>query len=91
MVRRLDSICDLVPIYEKDSKLPLNYTQWTVKQIHDQNLLQGYPRLLKAFTLDQNKINHNNKITLIKLITTNLGIKTKSKHFKRALFNNYGD
>jgi hypothetical protein len=28
MIEWLDSICDLVPIYEKNSKLPLNYAKW---------------------------------------------------------------
>jgi len=83
IVEWMDSIVDFFPIYVNGSELPVNYDHLTFKQIHDQNLLVGYPRLKKAFTLTV-KPDLTDKVKLIKLIAINLDVSLKHKHFKRA-------
>ncbi len=83
IVEWMDSIVDSFPIYVKGSEVPINYDQLPFKQIHDLNLLLGYPRIKKAFTLN-GKPDLTDKIKLIKLITKNLDVSLKDKHFKRA-------
>jgi hypothetical protein len=83
IVEWMDSIVDFFPIYVSGSESPINYGQLPFKQIHDEKLLRGYPRLKKAFTLDEN-FDLADKVNLIKLIAKNLGVSLKHKHFKRA-------
>jgi hypothetical protein len=83
MVEWMDSIVDCFPIYVNGSDIPINYDRLPFKQIHDENLLKGYPRLMKAFTLNREMITAD-KANLIKTVAQNLGISLKTIHFKRA-------
>ncbi|CAN5116447.1 hypothetical protein BH09BAC3_BH09BAC3_38250 [soil metagenome] len=83
IVEWLDSIVDFFPIYVKGTELPINYDRLSFKQIHDEKLLNGYPRLRKAFTVE-GKTDPSDKVNLIKIIASNLGIVLKDRHFKRA-------
>jgi hypothetical protein len=83
IVEWMDSIVDFFPIYVANEDLPINYEKLQYRQIHDQGLLQGYPRLMKAFKLTAN-VKSLDKMALIKGVAENLGITLRSKHFKRA-------
>jgi hypothetical protein len=83
IVEWMDSIVDFFPIYVSGSESPINYDQLPFKQIHDEKLLDGYPRLKKAFTLNR-EMNTSDKVNLIKTIAGNLGVSLRQKHFKRA-------
>lgn len=83
IVEWMDSIVDFFPIYVDGSASPINYDQLLFKQIHDQKLLVGYPRLKKAFTIDEH-LDITDKVNLIKKVAANLGVRLKAKHFKRA-------
>lgn len=83
IVEWMDSIVDFFPIYVNGSERPINYDQLLFKQIHDEKLLGGYPRLKKAFTLNR-EMSTSDKVNLIKTIAENLGVSLRQKHFKRA-------
>lgn len=83
IVEWMDTIVDFFPIYKNEEVLPVNYDGLKLKQIHDENLLHNYPRLKKAFTLSSST-DFNSKISLIKAIAKNLGIRLNAKHFRQA-------
>ena len=83
IVEWMDSIVDFFPIYVGGSDVPVNYAKMRFRQIHDEKMLEGYPRLKKAFTLTEGKSNLN-RSELIKMITANLGVSLRDRHFKRA-------
>lgn len=83
IVEWMDSIVDFFPIYVSGSESPINYDQLPFKQIHDEKLLDGYPRLKKAFTLNR-EMGTSDKVTLIKTIAGNLGVSLRRRHFKGA-------
>lgn len=84
IVEWMDSICDFIPIYSKDLKTPLNYSNSAVKIIHDQGLMKGYPRLLKAVILSNRNVSIDDKVLLVEQVAMNLGIQIDKRHFKRA-------
>lgn len=83
IVEWMDSIVDFFPIYTQGASLPINYEQLAFKQIHDENLMRGYPRLIKGLTLNR-EVNISNKGNLIMALAKNLGITLKKRHFRRA-------
>jgi|GEM_PF-1973274 len=89
IVEWMDSIVEYFPIYVSGSELPINHDRILFKQIHEDKLLDDYPRLKKAFTLTvgQEISMPRDKIKLIKEIAVNLEISLSNKHFKRAMVN----
>lgn len=95
IVEWLDSIINYFPLYTKDEPDPINFDRIPYKSIHSDALLNGYPRLNKAFLLKENYdssiiYNRENieyrtlRTKLIKEIAKNLKITLKDKHFKNA-------
>ncbi len=95
MVEWLDSIINYLPLYVKDESVPINFDFIVHRTIHNDSLLIGYPRLIKAFLLKESYdtaviYNRENigyrtlRKKLIKEIAKNLKITLKDKHFKNA-------
>lgn len=84
IVEWMDSIMDSFPVYVPGVELPINYDRLPFKQIHDEKLLEGYPRLMKAFHL-RSSIDPSDHRVLIELVAKNLEFGLRNRHFKRAM------
>lgn len=82
MIEWMDSIIEMVPIYSDGSDQPINVDSRLIRLVHENRLLDGYPRLKNAFSLK--KMDHSRKSNVIKAICANLGIKVTRSHFERA-------
>lgn len=81
----LDTIVDYFPLYVEGKDEPINYLSLRFKDIHDKRLLEGYPRLIKAFTLAPS-VDPYVKADVIKAVAANLHIRLKDRHLKDALY-----
>jgi len=92
----LDSIIDSFPVYEKSIEKPINYSKLLYKQIHNNSMLKGYPRLLtylrvsgkydsSIFSAEGGKKVIKKRIKLITEIGKNMGLSFRRKDFKKAL------
>lgn len=83
VVEWLDSIVEMLPIYQHGEEFPVNMGSPLVRLIHEHKVLSGYPRLMVAFTI-QKEVDFNSKAALIRAVCVNLGVKVTNVHFKRA-------
>ncbi len=97
MAEWMDSIIEYFPIYIGSQVLPINFEFIKYKQIHESNMIEGYPRLKTALTIRKehdvalifgdasNKNYREARKKLISEILRNMEISIGSRHFKKAM------
>lgn len=84
IVEWMDSVIDFLPVYRTGQNLPINYNVLQPRAIHDEQMLNDYPRLLKALRMEENQM-VTTKGDLIKHVCGNLGIRITDKYLNAAL------